>query len=403
MNWTLTKLCVLLAVPVCLSAQASVAPVQTEVRKLDALTANPDLKLVVVAAMADSLQMHRNHLLLLRKETGQSFGTIFVSELRSRGMDDDAILRCLRAVRNNVNRQLADQNGGENATGPRPVLSVGSTVDHNSAGTVYSLVPEIGFDSNHVAAVVGVPYYRISNTSLSSGGLGDVYISGFFGGRKAGLDFGSVLTLGAPTGDRNKGLGTGKVTFDATGTIAQRLGAAKPWVSAGFANSVFNNVGYLRSYITDGNVAHFSGGLDFTLPHKLTFGLGGFGLEPFGQQMVYSQTVMSGSSATASSGSGSQNGGGMMPGGGMGSGMGSGGTMTMSPTSAMPFYDQAQQTMVAANELRDYGASMGLSIPLHPGISLNTMVARSVPFHLTTVRVGIVIDVPRLLFPGKRF
>lgn len=403
MNWTLTKLCVSLTVPVYLCAQPSAVPLQTEIRKLNALTANPDLKLTVVAAMADSLQMHRNHLLLLRKETGQSFGAIFVAELRSRGMDDDAILHSMRAVRKNVNRQLADQNGGENAAGPGPVLSVGSAVDHNSAGTVYSLVPEIGFDSNHVAAVVGVPYYRISNTSLSSGGLGDVYFSGFFRGRQAGFDFGSVLTFGAPTGDRNKGLGTGKVTVDATETVARQFGFAKPWVAAGFANSVFNNVGYLRPYITDGNVFHLSGGLDFRLPHKLTFGVGGFGLEPFGNQMVYSQTVMSGSSTTASSGSGSQNGGGMMPGEGMGSGMGNGGTMTMPPTPSMPFYDQAQQTMVAANELRDYGASMGLSIPLHAGISLSTVVARSVPFHLTTVRVGVGLDVGRLLFPGKHF
>lgn len=403
MNWTLTKLCMSLTVPVYLCAQQPVAPLQKEIRKLDALTANPDLKIVVVAAMADSLQIHRNHLLLLRKETGQSFGTIFVAELRSRGMEDDAILHRLRAVRGNVDRQLARENVIPNATAPRPVLAVGSAVDHNSAATVYSLVPEIGFDSSHLAAVVGVPYYRISNTSLSSTGLGDVYVTAFLRGRVIGFDFGSALTLGAPTGDRSKGLGTGKVTVDATGTVARRLGLAKPWVSAGFANSVFTNVGYQRPYITDGNVVHFSGGMDFALPHKLGFGLGGFGLEPFGNQVVYSQTVMSVSSGSGGNTSNSQNGGGMTSGGGMGSGMGSGGSMTMPPSGSMPFYDRAQQTMVSASELRDYGASMWLSVPLHSGISLKAGVARSVPFHLTTVGVGVSIDVPHLLFPGRRF
>ncbi len=400
MSWTRAKLFLTLAVPLCLCAQSSVAPIQAEIRKLDALIANQDLKLMVVAAMADSLQVHRNHLLLQRRETGQSFATIFVAELRSRGMDDDAVLRSLRSVRRDVSRQLEAGGAGENVAPLRPVLSVGSGVDHNSAATVFSLVSEVGFDSAHLAAVVGVPYYRISSSSFSSAGLGDAYVSGFLRGRGAGFDVGTVVTLGAPTGDRNKGLGTGKVTVDATGTIARRFGLAKPWLSAGFANSVFNNVGYLRPYITDGNVAHFGGGADFALPHNVRFGLAGFGLEPFGNQVVYSQTVMSGSNTSGNSSSSSQSGG-MMPGGSMGPGMGSGGTMTMPPAANMPFYDQAQQTMIGASQLRDYGASIGLAVPLHAGISLNTTVARSVPFHLTTVCVGIGVDVAHLLFSGK--
>jgi hypothetical protein len=55
---------------------------------------------------------------------------------------------------------------------------------------------------------------------------------------------------------------------------------------------------YLRPYITEGNVAHFGGGVDFALPHKLTSGLSGFGLEPFGNQVVYSQAVMRGFAVT---------------------------------------------------------------------------------------------------------
>ena len=46
----------------------------------------------------------------------------------------------------------------------------------------------------------------------------------------------------------------------------------------------------------------------------------------------------------------------MMPGGGMGSGMGGSGGMTMPPVSSMPFYMAAQQSMVSASDLRDYGA-----------------------------------------------
>ncbi len=264
-------------------------------------------------------------------------------------------------------------------------------------------MPQIGFDSRHVAAEVAVPYYRTSNASVSSGGLGDVYVSAFLRGKTAGFDLGSSLTVGAPTGDRDTGLGAGKVTIDGAATIARRLRLAKPWVSAGFANSVFNNVGYQRPYITDGNAAHFSGGVDFTMAHKLAFGAGGFGLVPVGNQIVYSQTMKAGSSGSAGGQTNPPNGGGMMPGGGMASGMGGGGGMTMPPVSSMRFYDQAHKSVVNANELRDYGASIWLSIPIHSGFSLNTLVTRSFPFDLTTVRVGVGIDVARLLLPDKHF
>ena len=405
MKWTLTALCVLLLLPPYLRAQTPNAAIQVEMGKIDALCADPDLKLAVVAAMADSVQEHRNHLLLLHKETGQSFATIFVSELRTRGSSDEGILHSLSTLLRDVNRQLACSNIAiPTATAPRPVLSVRSNADYNSSTTLFSLVPEFGVDSSHAAVVVGVPYYRSFGSSVSSGGLGDVYVAGFLRGRAAGLDFGLALTIGTPTGDRNKGFGAGKVTIDAAGTVARRFEFARPWVSAGFANSVFNNVGYQRPYITDGNVVHVSGGLDFTLPRKLAVGMGGFGLEPIGNQVVYSTTVQPGSPGGGTQQPGQQNGG-MMPGGNMGPGMGTGngGGMTVPPATSMPFYDRAQQSVVSASDLRDYGASVWLSVPLHAGLSLGSVVSRSVPFHVTTVRVSIGVDLARLLFPGKHF
>lgn len=405
MKWTLTALWVLLVLPPYLRPQSPDAAIQVEMGKIDALCADPDLKLAVVAAMADSVQVHRNHLLLLHKDTGQSFAAIFVSELRARGTNDEGILRSLSALLRDVNRQLARYNVVTPSTSaPRPVLSVRSSVDYNASASLFSLVPEFGVDSSHAAVVVGVPYYRSFGASVSSGGLGDVYVAGFLRGRAAGLDFGSALTVGAPTGDRTKGFGAGKVTIDTAGTVARRFEFARPWVSAGFANSVFNNVGYQRPYITDGNAVHLSGGVDFTLPRKLAVGIGGFGLLPIGNQVVYSQTVQAGSPGGGTQQTGQQSGG-MMPGGSVGPGMGTGngGGMTMPPATSMPFYDSAQQSMVSASDFRDYGASVWLSVPLHAGLSLGSAVSRSVPFHATTVRVSIGVDLARLLFPGKHF
>jgi hypothetical protein len=62
-------------------------------------------------------------------------------------------------------------------------------------------------------------------------GLGDVYVTGFLRARIAAFDLGSAVTIGAPTGDRDKGFCAGKVTVDATGTMARRIAFARPWVA----------------------------------------------------------------------------------------------------------------------------------------------------------------------------
>lgn len=203
------------------------------------------------------------------------------------------------------------------------------------------------------------------------------------------------------------------MTADATGTIARRYEFARPWLSARFTNSVFSNVGHpaaprasrgschQRPYVTDGNAAHFSGGLDLSAGRRVTLGFVGFALRPTGAQTVHSRTMqsnmISGDDGPVPGGPSS---GGMTPGGHTIPGVGGG---TIPAGVSMSFYDRAQQTVISADELRDYGASAWVSIRLHQGLSLNITTARSFPFHLTTVRVGMGIDVARLLFPGKHF
>lgn len=83
--------------------------------------------------------------------------------------------------------------------------------------------------------------------------------------------------------------------------------------------------------------------------------------------------------------------GGAMP-GGSGPAMGGGAAMEQ-----MPFLS-TQQSVVPASEIADHGANGWVSLVLTRGLSLNLGVARSIPFHLTTARVGLNFDVGRLLF-----
>lgn len=383
--------------------------VQAEIQKIDSMAADTSTRLAVVSAMADALNVHRNHLILLRKQTGQTFGQIFVQSLEKDGVAEEAILKRTHALETDIRQRIESARAGDgepSALRTRPVLSLNSGVDHNSAGTFLWFNPEIGVESQHASFVAGVPYYRDSASGTSLAGVGDVYATGSLYGHAAGMELGSSLTLGLPTGDKNLGLGAGKTTVDVSGTLAHRFGRVRPFVSGGFSNSTFN-FAYQRPYISDGNAAHFSGGFDVRAARRLTFGMGGFGVAPTGTQVVYSR-IMMGQASTPAQGSGA--GAGNSPGGMGGMGGGPSGTppaqnmpqMTAGVLAHMPFLG-ATGAAVPASELDDYGANAWASITVARGVTLNFAAARSVPFQLTTVRVSLGLDLARILFPSRHF
>ena len=61
----------------------------------------------------------------------------------------------------------------------------------------------------------------------------------------------------------------------------------------------------------------------------------------------------------------------------------------------LPFYGRASQASMPGDDLADRGVSGWVSWSVHPGVTLNLTVARSVPYELTTVRAGIAFDLSR--------
>jgi hypothetical protein len=368
----------MLLLPLPAVAQHSEPTLQAELNQLESSVIDSDLKLIVVQSIAEDLGCHRNQLMLLRRESGQSYGLIYISELRHKGLDDAMILQRLRTL----NRRLRAASGSVARPSHLDFL-FRSGVDRNSAGTFYFAVPEISFNWRRLTLAADIPYYRAYGVTSLNAGLGDVYLTALTRAGVAGLDFTPTLTLGFPTGDTSKGLGAGKATADLSIAIAKRFESVRPWAAAGLTNSGFDNVGYRRPYISDGNAAHFTGGLDFAIHRRISLGVAGFTLRPFGSQTIYGDMMQ----AQGSSSSGDM----PRPGGGMGHiapGMSPGGS-----TAAMPFYERSQQTSISAGELADHGASAWVSFPIRPGLVFTTAVARSIPFHLTTVRVGIAVDI----------
>lgn len=390
------------ATPMMMAGETSSPAIEREVARIDRRSADPDQKMLVVEAMARRLGTHRNHLLLLRRRTGESFGWIFVRQLEAEGKSRKRILSELRGV----NAELETSTGRRRLAGIeaepaiRPLVYVETGVDSNSTGTYFTVLPEVGLGATHWQLVAGVPYYRNSGTAFSAGGVGDAYLRALLHGRWAGNDLGVRLVVGFPSGDSNRGLGAGKVTVDGSGVFERDFGWWRPFGRVGVANSVFNSVGYQRPYVSTGNVAYFTGGLDIRLHRQVVAGAGGFAVRPWGAQTVHSRWSM-----PMPAGGAPMPGGGHPPGGGMpgmGGGIGSLTPVTVQPTTPGPHGMIPPSGVFAAADLRDHGASAWLRYTPRPGITIYVGAARSVPFQLTTVSAGLGFDLGRLLFPGKR-
>lgn len=384
-------------------AQQRKPELESEIRELDALAVDPEMKLFVVGAMADDLGVHRNHLFMLRRQTGRSFGNLYVSSLEDRRYQHDVILTRLRAIREEINGKSRQDAGAEFST--VPILFVGTSVDRNSVGTFFAVIPEVGIEFRHGYVTAGVPYYKSAGGQLSSAGPGDAHVTGSVYGTVRGVELAAALTVGAPTGDRLRGLGAGKTTLDATGTIGGRLRSFRPFFTAGFANSVFNNVGYQRPYVSDGNAGHFAGGIEAAIGRRFRAGAGAFAVRPFGNQVVYSRmntaSPPTGDGGTQPPHEPEPGMGGSMP--GMGGGMPSTGQKMPPSGPEIHVWERGASVAATPDELRDHGANAWVSIALHPAVTMNAGIARSFPFGLTTARFGLGFNLSRVLFPRRHF
>jgi hypothetical protein len=242
---------------------------------------------------------------------------------------------------------------------------------------------QAGVDSGRFALIGGVPVYRLDGRGLQATGVGDAYAAAFARLPAGRFHIDTAFTLSAPTGDHDQGLGAGRVSVDLNGTVERRFERLRPFATLGFTNSLFNNVGYQRPFISNGNALYGAGGLDFRIHRRLTLGVGGFGLHGMGEHLLISQAP----APPVIAGSGT-------PGGHMGPGMG-GGVFGPGRPFTTPVFSVGRETLLAGAEVSDSGASAWAGWSLTPEITLHINVARSVSYDLTTVRAGLTFNLSR--------
>jgi hypothetical protein len=176
----------------------------------------------------------------------------------------------------------------------------------SSLGQVMRLDPSIGYRFNRFFEVdFGLPFYFIRPSVAatqnfagnSESGLGNSYTDLRLSFRNPVVNYGSTLTVTAPTGDRDKGLSTGKVTWDWNNHFNKKLGPLAPFVNAGVANAITDTPFFIRPYISRGFVSHIEGGASWNFLRLASIGASAYAYEPSGKQTVVSRVVRRGSSA----------------------------------------------------------------------------------------------------------
>src|ERR1700674_5090849 len=153
----------------------------------------------------------------------------------------------------------------------------------------------------------GIPVYLnraiFPNQATVSEGIGDAFLMLGSSWNSSLFNYSTVLTGSAPTGDPNKGFGTGHATFDWNNRIDHEFGILAPFVDAGVANRISDTLFFHRPFTSFGYLAHVEAGADVDLSHSFTLLLSGYEIAPWGTQTIFSRDVV-----TGATGSGGQNG-----------------------------------------------------------------------------------------------
>jgi len=169
----------------------------------------------------------------------------------------------------------------------------------NSAGDLFRIDTSVRYRvTDHFEVDGGLPVYvvRASDSPglLGEGwntGIGNAYVDLRLMATGDAWYLSSAVRTAVPTGDRERGFSTGKVSVDWTSSLAVYAPGLTLFGSAGVANTVADTSFFVRPFTSSGVVGHFDGGA--FVPFTQTVGLGflGYAVRGGGEQQIISRLV----------------------------------------------------------------------------------------------------------------
>lgn len=273
------------------------------------------------------------------------------------------------------------------AQSPESGFSFYSSFQGNSSsnGVVMRLDNSVGYNFNRFLGIdVGLPVYflrpsdsvqsEFGNNSLN--GIGNLYTDLRVSVPNPVMSYLSAFTVSAPTGERKKGLSTGKVTWDWNNHFSKRLARLTPFANLGVANTITDTPFFIRPFVSRGFVSHFEGGVNASVVPFVSVGGSVYAYEPRGEQTVVSRIVPHGPPAETG------------PGRGRGRAKG--------------VFESVPEAVGPADIARDRGFSFWLDVTPSRVVFLEAGYSRSTSYSLDTVFWGMGVNVGSLVRKTRR-
>ncbi len=252
----------------------------------------------------------------------------------------------------------------------------------SAVGLVAKYDTSVGYQFNRYLAVEGgLPVYTVAPSSTETQltgvqgrtGIGNAYGDARFTLKNSLLDFTSLLSVAAPTGNKAAGFSTGHVTYDWTNLFDHSFDQLTPFAAVGISNTITDTPFFTMPFTSYGFNAHLEGGAMYRLTRLFSVGGSGYAILPSGQQTVFSKIVTVSAPVIA-------------PGSGNGHGRGHHGV-----------FETVSQTVGAADITRDEGFSAWVTARLTRHALAEAGYSRSVGYSLNSVFFGIDLSLGPLL------
>jgi len=157
----------------------------------------------------------------------------------------------------------------------------------DSQGQVMKWDSSLGYNFNqHFGVDFGVPVYFVRNSGTSTtssganNGVGNVYLDARAKFNNPAVNYDTVLTGDAPTGDSSKGMSTGRATFDWSNHFDRAFGRWTPFGDIGVGNTITDTRFFTRPFTTLGFDTHMEGGARYDLGKIFSLGASGYAALP---------------------------------------------------------------------------------------------------------------------------
>jgi hypothetical protein len=173
--------------------------------------------------------------------------------------------------------------GGTNASGT--ILKSDSTVGYalDPYLNVYGGLPIYFTRPDLVVAPGGQPKFL--------NGVGNLYIGVQTPIQSEVANYTSDVVLMLPTGSKDRGLNTGRLTFDWNNNFSRAFGPVAPFGNLGVGNTISDSLFFIRPFTSLGLIGHFEGGAALRVTPNLEITGSAYSVRAAGTQRIISRVV----------------------------------------------------------------------------------------------------------------